>query len=320
MDGTRIIGNNISAIQRIEKRSYDIFRDQNGESVFIRGKIIGKGGEAEVYEYRSDKVAKLFKTYDPEREQKLKFLLQLVDLDQAFCLPERLLYDNSNRIAGYIMSKREGYILGESVFLPENFSSTFPNWTRIELTILALRCLEAIDNLHGFNILVGDMNASNIIVESPGKVSFIDVDSYQIGPYRCKVGTLSSFTSPRLQGADFQTEPRTIEDEYFAAATLVFMIFLLGKSPYSNQGGNIGDNIRKRLFDYPLNDNEINDLARNNLWGRIWKLLPGDIRYAFYKVFREGDKIGYKEWRRLLRRYLSDLESNRYSRVIFPKH
>ncbi len=320
MDSTRIIGNSDFSIQRSDKRSIDLFRDQNGDSVFITGAIIGRGGEAVVYQYRTGKVAKLFRSYDPEREQKLKKLLQLVDLDQAFCLPERLLYDKGNRIAGYIMSYRAGYTLGESVFQPENFVSTFSNWTRIELTTLALRCLEAIENLHSFNILVGDMNPSNIIVQSPGNVSFIDVDSYQIGGYRCKVGTLSPFTSPRLQGADFHTEPRTMEDECFAAATLVFMVFLLGKQPYSNQGGNIVDNIRNRKFGFPIDEDEVNNFAHKNPWGGIWKHLPKDVRDAFYRVFKRGEIVEYKEWRKLLRIYLSNLETNRYSRDIFPKH
>ncbi len=298
---------------------YGVFTDQNGETVFVSGQKIGRGGEADVYRYRSDKVAKLFRTEDPEKEKKLKLLLQLVNLDNAFCLPERLLYNKNGKLAGYIMSYRSGFILAESIFQAKEFSNRFPGWTRIELTTLALRCLEAIENLHKYDILIGDMNASNIIVESPGNVSFIDVDSYQIGELRCKVGTVSPFTSPRLHGKSFKSEPRTIEDEQFATATLLFMIFHLGKLPFSNQGGNIGENIINRNFAFPISPEEIISFSKRSVWGRIWEALPSNIRNAFYRTFKQGDSVGYLEWRELLRRYLSDLERNKFSRVILPQ-
>ena len=207
--------------------SYFSLLDQDGKSVFLlEDTKIGSGGEAQVFRYRKNLAAKIYRSYDEEREAKLKILLNK-DLDKAFCLPQRLLYDKKGRIVGYLMPFIKGHILGESIFQPMEFKQLFPRWTRVELTQLALTCLKAIANLHQNGILIGDLNASNIIVKNPNDVSFIDVDSYQIEKYMCKVGTCSAFTSPRLQGMDFQKVPRLFEDDYFATTTLLFMIFLL---------------------------------------------------------------------------------------------
>ena len=98
------------------------------------------------------------------------------------------------------------------------------------------------------NIIIGDINPLNILVKSPTEVYFVDTDSYQVENYPCPVGTIE-FTPPELQGKNYETFLRSFENEYFAIATLVFMILLPGKSPYTQQGG--GDpaaNIRAMEF------------------------------------------------------------------------
>ena len=300
--------------------SYFSLLDQDGKSVFLlEDTKVGSGGEAQVFKYRKNLAAKIYRSYDEEREAKLKILLTK-DLDKAFCLPQRLLYDKKGRIVGYLMPFIKGHILGESIFQPMEFKQLFPRWTRVELTQLALTCLKAIDNLHQNGILIGDLNASNIIVKNPNDVSFIDVDSYQIEKYMCKVGTCSAFTSPRLQGMDFQKIPRLFEDDYFATTTLLFMIFLLGKPPYRNEGNNLSENIKLKNFTFPFEEEEQAFVeAPAGMWENIWNALPYELRRTFYQTFKLGNVIPPSEWINLLQRYLQDLVNNNYSREIFPK-
>lgn len=300
--------------------SYFSLLDQDRKPVFLlENTKIGSGGEAQVFKYRKNLAAKIYRSYDEDREAKLKILLEK-QLDEAFCMPQRLLYDKKGRIVGYLMPFIKGNILGESIFQPMEFKQVYPRWTRIELTQLALTCLKAIDNLHQNGILIGDLNASNIIVKSPTDVSFIDVDSYQIDKYMCKVGTCSAFTSPRLQGMDFQKVPRLFEDDYFATTTLLFMIFLLGKPPYRNEGNNLSENIKLKNFTFPFEEEEQAFVeAPAGMWENIWNALPYELRRTFYQTFKFGNVIPPSEWIILLKRYLQDLVNNNYSREIFPR-
>ena len=300
--------------------SYFSLLDQDRKPVFLlENTKIGSGGEAQVFKYRKNLAAKIYRSYDEDREAKLKILLEK-QLDEAFCMPQRLLYDKKGRIVGYLMPFIKGNILGESIFQPMEFKQVYPRWTRVELTQLALTCLKAIDNLHQNGILIGDLNASNIIVKSPTDVSFIDVDSYQIDKYMCKVGTCSAFTSPRLQGMDFQKVPRLFEDDYFATTTLLFMIFLLGKPPYRNEGNNLSENIKLKNFTFPFEEEEQAFVeAPAGMWENIWNALPYELRRTFYQTFKFGNVIPPSEWIILLKRYLQDLVNNNYSREIFPR-
>ena len=310
----------ITKPQKEHDISYFSLLDQDGSPIFLLEKTkIGSGGEAQVFKYRKNLAAKIYRSYDEERESKLKILLNK-KLDKAFCLPQRLLYDKKGRIVGYLMPFIKGNILGESIFQPMEFKQLYPRWTRVELTQLALTCLKAIDNLHQNGILIGDLNASNIIVKSPTDISFIDVDSYQIDKYMCKVGTCSAFTSPRLQGMDFQKVPRLFEDDYFATTTLLFMIFLLGKPPYRNEGNNLSENIKLKNFTFPFEEEEqVFVEAPAGMWENIWNALPYELRRTFYQTFKLGNVIPPSEWLSLLDRYLQDLVNNNYSREIFPR-
>ena len=84
------------------------------------------------------------------------------------------------------MDKASGRSLQLSVFQPQLFKSLFPNWTKIELTRLALTILKKIGLLHDHNILVGDLNPFNINVVNQNEIYFLDTDSFQIDNYPCR--------------------------------------------------------------------------------------------------------------------------------------
>lgn len=74
--------------------------------------------------------------------------------------------------------------------------------------------------------------------------------------------------------------------ENFAIATLLFMIMLPGKSPYSAVGGaDPAENIRQGSFPYESDDNS---KVPPGKWGFIWSHMSYNTRQAFVGTFRKG--------------------------------
>ena len=75
---------------------------------------------------------------------------------------------------------------------------------------------------------------------------------------------------------------RTQQHENFAIATLLFMVLMGGKPPFSFQGG--GDpreNIQARKFPYTQSKRDI----PSGPYGYIWSYFPKDIAFAFGRAF-----------------------------------
>lgn len=146
------------------------------------------------------------------------------------------------------MPKGSGVELQRSLFIKPLFLRYFSHWNRVDLATLCITILEKIDYLHSNDIILGDINPMNILVKSPTKVYFVDCNSYQVDKFPCPVGTIN-FTAPEIQGVKFSEFLRTKNHENFAIATLLFIIMLPGKLPYSHQGGNnMSENIKKCTF------------------------------------------------------------------------
>ena len=172
--------------------------------------------------------------------------------------------------------------------------------------------------LHNRNIIIGDINPANILLVYPTEVYFVDTDSYQIEVFPCPVGTIN-YTAPEIQRKTFATFLRSYGNEYFAVATLLFMIMLPGKPPYSQQGGeNPIDNIIKMDFSYPLGDLS-NKKTPDGPWRFIWSHLPFDLKSGFYHTFRRGgdystenNRLNVEKWLNMFQYYLQLLDSGKY--------
>ena len=183
---------------------------------------------------------------------------------------------------------------------------------------MCITILEKIRYLHDRNIIMGDINPSNILVVSPKEVYFVDTDSYQIEDLPCPVGTIN-YTAPEIQRRSYEDFLRTIGNENFAVATLMFMIMLPGKPPYSQQGGEHPvANIINMDFSYPFGENS-NKKTPDGPWRYIWSHLTYDLKEAFYNTFRmdgknsaENDRLSVEEWLSLFRYYLRLLDSGKY--------
>ncbi len=298
------------------------------------GKKISSGAEGNIYETDTDLVAKIYKKERINKRQ-LKKLERMITLKidyPGICYPTDLLKNAKNETVGFLMPKARGTELQSSVFIKKLFIKKFPDWDRHDLVQLCLTILSKINFLNSHGIIMGDINPMNILVVSPTEVYFVDTDSYQIEDFPCPMGTVN-FSAPEIQGISFSTFLRNLYHEYFAIATLMFMILLPGKAPYSKRGGEgPAQNIKSMDFSYPYLDN-YNGKTPKGPWGYIWSNLPDALQEAFYKSFKKGERYAHPQnrlsgtdWEVLFTAYLGLLEDpgylkeNPHALTLFPKH
>jgi tRNA A-37 threonylcarbamoyl transferase component Bud32 len=217
-------------------------------------KEIGKGGEGSIFTTESKLICKIYKK-ERLTDLVLKKLELMVSKEvniSGVCWPREIVFNANGEFFGYAMEQARGKAIQRAMFVKPLLEQNFPEWNRKSLVDLAITILRKIRALNERNIIIGDINPLNILVHSSQEVYFVDTDSYQIEDFPCPVGTVN-FTAPEIQGQHFAKFLRTPEHENFAIATLLFMILMPGKSPYSQQGGGYPrEKIKRQDFSYPL--------------------------------------------------------------------
>lgn len=313
---------NISAasinISYIPKEN-DVVLSKSGEIQL--GKSISSGGEGTIYETNTPYVAKIYHEgkLTQRNFDKLKKIIEKQLQCEGICFPVSGLYNKNKEFVGYLMPKAKGKELQRTIFIKPLFQKCFPDWKKKDLVELCITILNKIQYLHDQNIIMGDINAGNILVVSPTEVYFVDTDSYQIEDLPCPVG-IQTFTPPELLGKNFKAFLRTMGNEYFAVATLLFMLMLPGKTPYAQKGGEDPiTNIKNMDFSYPCGDKS-NKKTPDGPWGYCWSHLSYKLKEAFYETFQKDGKystertrLPVSEWIKLFKQYyyeLTDPEGN----------
>lgn len=270
----------------------DILYAQRGEArQEIKLVKAGKsGGEGTIFDTDiPNVVAKIYKPgkVDRLKYQKLQIMITKDINCEGVCFPLALLYNRLGEFVGFLMEKAKGKELQRCVFMPKLLKQTFPLWKKKDTVQLCITILHKLKYLHDRNIILGDINPLNILVVSPSEVYFVDTDSYQVEGYPCPVGTIN-YTAPEIQKKRFDTFLRTRGNERFAVATLLFMIMLPGKPPYSIQGGeNQIDNIINGDFAYASGERS-NRKAPEGVWRYMWSHLPRYLKDDFYETFHKN--------------------------------
>lgn len=125
------------------------------------------------------------------------------NITYRICWPKEILYDSNHVFQGFLMKRvPQGYLqLGRSVLLisrPEVQKSILPEWNRETLVQVASGFAKLLEILHENNVLMGDVNAGNIMVhpKNPWNVYLVDCDSYQIADiFPCPVGKEGVYSS-----------------------------------------------------------------------------------------------------------------------------
>ncbi len=312
----------------------DSIVSHKGISITLKEKI-ASGAEGDIYTFeltdqRASSDQYLCKVYKKDKIsfatiEKLQLMIsKKIDIE-GVSWPISLLYNSEKEIVGYVMKKAFGYELQRSLFIePLRIKKLGSDWTRKDLIRLSINILTTIDSLHKHNIIIGDINPGNIMVDKNSNAYFIDTDSYQIEGYPCPVGS-PTFTHPDILRKKFISFLRKREHEYFAISTLLFMILVPGKSPFACQGGTSpAANVKKRNFVYPFSSNEVFHKSKEiskNRWWYVWNNFPHKLKEAFYKSFVNGNVIaiqGKDGWLDILDAYLHNIKKGWVSDEIFP--
>ena len=296
----------------------DVVKNAKGVHLSL-GVELGSGGEGTTYETDGSLVCKVYKgdCLKQSTIDKLKLMISREIHHPAICWPVSLAYNSCDEPVGYLMPRAQGRELQPTIFIPSRLQQTFPHWTRRHLVKLTSTILAAVDYLHSLNVLLGDINARNILVQDESTVFFVDCDSYQVEGFPCPVG-MPPFLAPELYGKEFRSTLRTLEHEYFAIATLVFMLLHLGKSPYSHQGGeDPSKNVQTQHFPYQRGDRGAQG-APMGAWRFMFSHLPRYMKDAFHEVFSDGKRLSTDTWQGLMQRYENDLYKKYVSDDLFP--
>ncbi len=292
--------------------------DLNGEVVLLDQ--LGSGGEGAIYKTNTPFVAKVYKEEccTEYRFEKLNKMIRAGLKYEGICFPLALLYNRYGQPVGYLMPEARGYSIQSSIFRKALFVKKLPGWKKEDLVQCAITILYQIKFLHDNNILIGDINPNNFLVVSPTEVYLVDTDSFQIDDLPCPVG-FPLFTAPEIhmqhrQGkfSDYAELLRSKENEYFAVATLIFMLMMPGKPPYTQQGGeDIVDNILEMHFPYAVGERHGENVPEGT-WRFIWSHLTRKMKENFLKVFNKEDansdfniseRLSVEQWKKELIEY-----------------
>lgn len=307
----------------------------------LSGLALGSGGEGTVFDLTAAPAAyQPLEQYVVKRfKEENKVLDENLTAQELPCLPEKLealiekgamysaeegcadvtfplvtLYKDNGILGGYLMRKAEGRTLRD-VALRYELKKT--GWTFRTLTDIGLQIVRGIRKLHTLGLIVGDLSTSNILVDSSARVTIIDSDSFQVGnTYRCRVQR-SEYSSPkfleRTKQLDGRTElpPRKVEDDDYAAAVVLYSLFMGSGVPMESDSGfaDKAAGLRFRHFTYRYFDTSLNP---RDLWTRIWHNFTPRMRSAFDRTFARPKETytSLDEWIDILEEYDDALRRN----------
>lgn len=259
----------------------------------LLGDLVGEGGEGSVYAVR-DNPSQVVKIFDKDhrtehRKAKLELLLSHELETQGIGFPSHIITNGDGDFVGYAMPRATGKELQATIMRPARFKRMYPTWTKADLVDVCVSFLEKVAYLHSLNILLGDINPKNLMVDEHKNVWIIDADSWQVEGYPCPVGT-AMFTAYTITG-DYADALRTVEEERFAIATMLFMILITGQFPYARAGADGGDFaalIKEGKFAFQFQGASDQDQPEGN-WKFMWSHLPYQVKRLFWHTFqRQG--------------------------------
>lgn len=249
--------------------------DSKGNRYFINDdKSIGNGGEGTIYPLGNGVVAKLY--HNATDAITPKKIIELSVLDDTFFI--KPLIPVSGDKTGYLMRE-----LDLSIYFPlySLYSSSFANKNNFPSNykkLLAEKLIKAVKNAHDNNIIIGDLNPFNIMVNNKLDVKFIDVDSYETSSYKHNGKLLEDIR-------DYYFNGRINKDsDYFALSVLVFSLFT-GIHPYKGIHNLYRDKLKEREINNIslLNENEIGNIKIPKFYIPIDNSLK-DMFYELYQL------------------------------------
>ncbi len=220
----------------------DAFTLRGRELRLDPARLIGAGGEAEIFDIGNDVAAKRFKQPDhpdfalspaaqqaaaarlAEHQQKIPALMRLM-LPARVAAPLDVIEDAAGAIAGYTMP-----VIRDAEVLLRYGDRPYREQGGVTMALIAALLLDlhrTVTELHARGIVIGDFNDLNVLVKGT-ECRFIDIDSAQFGGFVSHVFTVH-FLDPRLTGGQTPApvRPHDEDSDWFAFAVMAFRLLLL---------------------------------------------------------------------------------------------
>jgi DNA-binding helix-hairpin-helix protein with protein kinase domain len=277
----------------------DLF-DSTGLGIPL-GRIIGTGGEGEVYEapiLGNDIVAKVYReAISYEKQAKLQSMVKAGDesLKKIAAWPLKTLHTTvGGSVRGFLMPKLVGYEHIHHLYSPAQRKQQYPEKDWAFLVNTARNVSAAFEAIHSHGHIIGDVNPNLVFVAENSTVKLIDCDSFQIFAdgknYLCEVG-VSHFTPPELQNLlNFRGVYRTKNHDNFGLALILFHTLLMGRHPFSGIFSGSGDMpLEKSIeqFRYALGWNAANKGMTPPPNSVTPAILPMAVTQLFERAFTE---------------------------------
>jgi len=262
----------------------------NVNAKILKQTPLAEGGEGVIFDL-GDNVLKVYKdsVNKQEKLQKIK-LLMTKSLPSNIIKPIDIAYDSQKKFIGYAMPKAEGEDvkkLGNKKYVKVN------NITIQDISKLALRIKETLSILHNQNILISDLNDSNILFTKDFEPYFIDVDSWSIDNINCTV-CMETFKDPKLVSSNF-----TKDTDSFSFAVLLFKM-LTRLHPFGGTTNPDMDIIQRMSKGISVIENSKIIVPKNiNKWEFMSPRLLTDMK----SIFEQGKRF-------MINDNLSDFVSN----------
>lgn len=206
-------------------------------------RILGRGGEATIWTVKDQPnwAAKLYHQPTPRHEAKLQAIIAdpplRDDILKAAAWPLELLYQDKTFV-GYLQPQVHRSVSLFQLYNPVQRNKHYPSVTWCHLHRVAVSLVKAISAIHAKGYVIGDLNESNILINTYLQVTFIDTDSFQVEDYDrqimyfCEVGK-PEYTPPELQGQTLREVPREMVHDYFGLGVLLFQLLVEGYHPFA---------------------------------------------------------------------------------------
>ncbi len=293
----------------------------------------GYGGEGTIYKTGHMQAVKIYHRdrLTEGRKKKLELMTSNQPEINGLCWPKDCVYTKDGTFAGYVMPlvpenymdlQRSVLQLGKQAVREQ----LLPGWDRIALVRLCLNICYVLKKMHESNILMGDVNPNNIMVDitSPEKpwIRIVDCDSMQLAGYPSPVG-MELYTSPEIYQREgdhpsYDSFLRTQNDELYAAASLMFRILMLNGSPFESKGmEDISSAIRGYRFAYRYGSITGEDVP-DGPYGMIWNNMPKEVRNYFGSVFTGEHTVTLGAWISALKGWLSSMMRGSLTNDLIP--
>lgn len=296
-------------------------RQSNGD-ILTLGTKLGDGGEGTVFAVtgRDDVVAKIYHPnhVTPAHFKKLHGMLATPPEDVtrhttlkhiSFAWPQALVLDGTKEV-GYLMPRIQIVNPLWHLIQPRIRQQYHGQLNHRHFYRTARNLALAMELLHNKNIVVGDVNATNILFNHDALVTFIDCETMQMtmadgAVHRCNVGMLE-YTPPELHDITLFSEvDRTANHDAFGLAVLIFQLLMQGYHPFDGLAKPGTPDVpmthihcmRQRIFPYV--ENQAYDQP---IVAPPFSALPPSLQALFVRSFMQTDnRPTPREWAREIR-------------------